>query len=339
MRAVRLQAPGQELRTEEVPIPEPTGTEIRIRVAGCGVCHTDLHIVDGTQTRVALPVTLGHEVAGWVDAVGPDAGGAHALDSPVLVHGGWGCGDCRDCRAGAEQRCVRSVAPGFQADGGYADAMLVPHPRHLVPLGSLDPVRAAPLADAGVTPYRAVRRAERWLTPGARVLLIGCGALGQFALQYLRLVPDAGPRLQIAVREQSPLRLGRAKELGADITLLDGDAAESIEALGGPADVVLDFVGTDATLASAAATVAPDGLVVLIGEAGGSLPFGFDTVPVESWLTTVAWGAHDDLRQVVRLAESGALRWDVDPVPLGEASAAHVRLRAGGVTGRLVLVP
>jgi len=200
-------------------------------------------------------------------------------------------------------------------------------------------VRAAPLADAGVTPYRAVRRAERWLTPGARVLLIGCGALGQFALQYLRLVPDAGPRLQIAVREQSPLRLGRAKELGADITLLDGDAAESIEALGGPADVVLDFVGTDATLASAAATVAPDGLVVLIGEAGGSLPFGFDTVPVEAWLTTVAWGAHDDLRQVVRLAESGALRWDVDPVPLGEASAAHVRLRAGGVTGRLVLVP
>ena len=165
MRAVRLQAPGQELRTEEVPIPEPTGTEIRIRVAGCGVCHTDLHIVDGTQTRVALPVTLGHEVAGWVDAVGPDADGAHAIDSPVLVHGGWGCGDCRDCRAGAEQRCVLSVAPGFQADGGYADAMLVPHPRHLVPLGSLDPVRAAPLADAGVTPYRAVRRAERWLDP------------------------------------------------------------------------------------------------------------------------------------------------------------------------------
>ena len=339
MRAVRLQAPGQELRTEEVPIPEPTGTEIRIRVAGCGVCHTDLHIVDGTQTRVALPVTLGHEVAGWVDAVGPDAGGAYALDSPVLVHGGWGCGDCRDCRTGAEQRCVRSVAPGFQADGGYADGMLVPHSRHLVPLGSLDPVRAAPLADAGVTPYRAVRRAERWLTPGARVLLIGCGALGQFALQYLRLVPDAGPGLQIAVREQSPLRLGRAKELGADITLLDGDAAESIEALGGPADVVLDFVGTDATLASAAATVASDGLVVLIGEAGGSLPFGFGTIPVESWLTTVAWGAHDDLRQVVRLAESGALRWDVDPVPLREASAAHVRLRAGGVTGRLVLVP
>ncbi|MDQ3148941.1 MAG: zinc-binding dehydrogenase [Chloroflexota bacterium] len=217
--------------------------------------------------------------------------------------------------------------------------MLVPHSRHLVPLGSLDPVRAAPLADAGVTPYRAVRRAERWLTPGARVLLIGCGALGQFALQYLRLVPDAGPRLQIAVREQSPLRLERAMELGADLTVLDGGEAESIEALGGPADVVLDFVGTDATLASAAATVAPDGLVVLIGEAGGSLPFGFDIVPVESWLTTVAWGAHDDLRQVVRLAESGALRWDVDPVPLGETSAAHARLRAGAVTGRLVLVP
>ncbi|MDQ3690178.1 MAG: alcohol dehydrogenase catalytic domain-containing protein [Chloroflexota bacterium] len=339
MRAVRLHAPGQQLRTEEVTTPKPTGTQVSIRVAGCGVCHTDLHIVDGTQTRVTFPVTLGHEVAGWVESVGPDAGGVPALDSPVLVHGGWGCGDCRDCRAGAEQRCARSVAPGFQADGGYADAMLVPHPRHLVPLTTLDPVRAAPLADAGVTPYRAVHRAERWLTPGARVLLIGCGALGQFALQYLRLVPDAGPGLRIAVREQSPLRMERAKELGADSTLLDGDGASSIEALGGPADVVLDFVGTDATLASAAGTVAPDGLVVVIGEAGGSLHFGFDTVPVEAWLTTVAWGAHDDLRQVVRLAESGALRWDIDPVPLGEANAAHARLRAGAVTGRLVLVP
>ena len=320
-------------------MPKPAGSEVRIRVAGCGVCHTDLHVVDGTQTRVELPVTLGHEVAGWVDAVGPAAEGAVAIGDAVVVHGGWGCGECADCRSGEEQRCEQSVAPGFQADGGYAEAMLVPHPRHLVPLGSLDPVRAAPLADAGVTPYRAVRRAERWLVPGARVLQIGSGGLGQFALQYLRLVPEAGRELIVGVSEVSASRLAPAADLGADIGLLGGEPATWIGALNGRADVVLDFVGTDATLALAASTVTPDGLVVLVGEAGGSLAFGFDRVPIESWLTTVAWGSHEDLLRVVQLAESGRLRWDVERLPLEEAASAHARLRAGAVDGRLVLVP
>ncbi len=339
MRAVRLHAAGEELRLEDVPMPRPAGSEVRIHIAGCGVCHTDLHVVDGTQSRVELPVTLGHEVAGWVDAVGPATEGAFAIGDAVVVHGGWGCGECRECRDGAEQRCEQSVAPGFQADGGYAEAMLVPHPRHLVPLGSLDPVRAAPLADAGVTPYRAVRRAERWLVPGARVLQIGGGGLGQFALQYLRLVPEAGRELIVGVSEVSAERLARAAELGADTGLLGGEPESWIEALGGPANVVLDFVGTDATLALAASTVAPDGVVMLIGEGGGSLAVGFDRLPIESWLTTVAWGSHEDLRSVVALAESGRLQWDVDAMPLADAAAAHVRLRSGDVRGRLVLVP
>lgn len=344
MLAVRLHGPGEQLRVEEVPTPEPEATEVRIRVAGTGVCHTDLHIVDGTQPRVALPVTLGHEVAGWIDAAAPGAE-PHlrrrhlALGDAVVVHGGWGCGECRECQSGAEQRCTDSRAPGFQVDGGYAEAMLVPHPRHLVPLRRIDPVRAAPLADAGVTPYRAVRRAEPWLAPGARVLLIGCGALGQFALQFLRLVPPGGEDLRVGVRELDPRRLDRASELGADVALLDGDALMAREALGGPADVVLDFVGADATLALAAAVVAPGGVVVLVGEAGGSLPFGFDGPPVESWLTTVAWGSASDLREVVRLAGRGRLRWNVEAVPLRDAAAAHARLRAGDVDGRLVLVP
>jgi len=158
VRAIRVVRAAEPLQAVELPLPEPTGTEVRIRVAGCGVCHTDLHIADGTQTRVRLPVTLGHEVTGWVDAIGPSATTAPPIGEPVIVSGGWGCGSCRECTAGSEQRCVASSAPGFQVDGGYADAMLVPHARHLVRLGGLDPVRAAPLADAGVTSYRAVRR-------------------------------------------------------------------------------------------------------------------------------------------------------------------------------------
>lgn len=344
MLAARLEEAGGALRLVELPTPQPAGTEVRIRVAGCGVCHTDLHILDGTQSRVELPLTLGHEVAGVIEAVGPAApplmkGSGMAIGDAVLVYGGWGCGACRDCLAGAEQRCDRSRAPGFQVDGGYAEAMIVDHPRHLVPLGGLHPMTAAPLADAGVTPYRAVRRAEPWLTAGARVLLIGCGALGQFALQYLRLLPAAGEELKIAVRELDPARLERAAQLGADAVLLDGDDAMALDALGDPPDVIFDLVGNDATLARAAALVAPGGLVMLIGEAGGRIGFGFDAVPIESWLTTVAWGSLDDLRTVVRLASGGRVSWQTDPVPLRDAASALDRLRRGDVDGRLVLVP
>jgi len=344
MRAVRLHSPGEALRLEEMPMPDPVGTEVRIRVGGAGVCHTDLHIVDGTQARVELPVTLGHEAAGWIDAAAPAAEPLLRRlhlepGDAVVVHGGWGCGDCRECRADAEQRCAASRAPGFQVDGGYAEAMIVAHPRHLVALNGLDPARAAPLADAAVTPYRAVRRAEPWLTAGARVLLIGCGAVGQFALQFLRLAPPAGDELLIGVRELDPRRLERASELGADVAMLDGDAGMVTEALGGPADVVLDLVGAEPTLALASGVVAPGGLVMLVGEAGGTLPFGFEGPPVESWLTTAAWGSATELREVVQLARRGRIRWNVETMPLADAAAAHGRLRGGDVDGRLVLVP
>ncbi|MEO8251798.1 MAG: alcohol dehydrogenase catalytic domain-containing protein [Chloroflexota bacterium] len=340
MLAVRSHVAGEPLRIEEVPLPQPTGTEVRIKVAGCGVCHTDLLIARTPRIRVERPITLGHEISGWIDTAGPDAGAELrrarlSEGEPVLVFGGWGCGACAQCAAGEEQRCDRSESPGFQRDGGYAEYMLVPHGRHLVPLGDLDPVNAAPLADAGVTPWRAVQRARPWLPPGARVLLIGLGGLGQFALQYLRRLPD----LTIAVRELSPDKLALADELGADLGLLEGDEALVDLGLGGPADVVFDFVGNDPTLDYAVRNVAPGGLVSLVGEGGGTFEFSFDRVPVEASLTTTAWGSLADLRDVVRLGRRGRMRWEVERMPLRKARSAHDRLLAGQVKGRLVLVP
>jgi propanol-preferring alcohol dehydrogenase len=340
MLAVRTHAAGEPLRVEDVPVPEPSGTEVRVRVAGCGVCHTDLHLARTDRLRITRPVTLGHEIGGTIDAWGDDAGPAlrrAKLDEGdrVVVFGGWGCGACRECASGEEQRCERGESPGFQRDGGYAEHVLVPHPRYLVGIGDLHADHAAPLADAGVTPFRAVARAAAWLTPGARVLLIGFGGLGQFAIQYLRRLPD----LVVAVREVNPDRLAAAARMGADLGLLEGDEALVNLGLGGPADVVFDFVGTDATLDYAARNVAPGGLVSLVGEAGGTLPFGFERLPVEASLTTTAWGSVADLKAVVRLARRGRLRWDVERMPLAEAQAAHDRLAAGKVEGRLVLVP
>ena len=340
MLAVRSYAAGEPLRIEEVPVPKPRDSEIRIKVAGCGVCHSDLLIARTDRMRAERPITLGHEVGGWIDAV--PAGAAAELKTarlhegdPVVVFGGWGCGACAQCSIGEEQRCERSISPGFQRDGGYAEYMLVPHARHLVPIGDLPPDHAAPLADAGVTPWRAVQRAAAWLQPGARVLLIGLGGLGQFALQYLRRMPD----LTIAVREQSPEKLATASELGADLGLLMGDEALVELGLGGPADVVFDFVGNDSSLDYAVRNVAPGGLVSLVGEGGGRYEFSFRQMPVEASLTTTAWGSISDLREVVRLARRGRMKWQVERMPLAEAAAAHDRLAEGRVAGRIVLVP
>ncbi len=320
MLAARLLRAGGPLVLEEVAIPVPSGTEVRVRVAGCGLCRTDLHILAGTQPRVTPPITLGHEIAGWVDAVGPGAD-APQPGTPVLVFGGWGCGECRECLAGEEQRCERGASPGFQRDGGYAAFVLVPSGRYLVPIPGIDPIHAAPLADAGVTPYRAVRRAAHRLRAGGRVLLIGYGGLGQFALQYLLRHPDVA----VEVRDLDAGKVARARRAGA------------VASLGGAADVAFDFVGTDRTLAECAAEVAPGGLISLVGEAGGSLRFGFDRMPVEASVTTTAWGSLADLRDVAALA--GELRWDVEKVPLSRAASAFERLAAGRVDGRLVLVP
>jgi propanol-preferring alcohol dehydrogenase len=340
MLAVRTHVAGEPLRIEDVPLPEPSGSEVRVKVAGCGVCHTDLHIARTERLRVTRPVTLGHEIGGWVDLAGPDA--AKPLrrarlrqGDAVLVFGGWGCGACRQCASGQAQRCELGKSPGFQRDGGYAEYVIVPEARYLIPLGDLAPDQAAPLADAGVTPYRAVSRAAPWLTPGARVLLIGLGGLGQFAIQYLRRLPD----LTIAVRELDPDKLTIAAELGADLGLLAGDESLVALGLGGPADVVFDFVGTDDTLDYAIRNVAPGGLVSLVGEAGGRFAFGFDAVPVEASITTTAWGSLEDLREVVRQARRGRLRWSVERMPLRKARSAHDRLLAGKVAGRIVLVP
>ncbi len=319
MNAAVLRRVGVPLRLEDRPLPQPRGEEVLVRVRGAGVCHSDLHMIDGRIPGLPLPRVLGHEIAGVAEGLGA-----------VLVYASWGDGTCRWCRLGEEQLCARAAEPGWVRDGGYAEAVVVPSKRYLLPLGDLDPVRAAPLADAGVTAYRAVRRVLPWLAGGGTAVVLGAGGLGQFAIQFLGHASDA----RVVAVDPDQAKRDQARRLGADQTAAAGADLEP-----GAAVAVLDLVGSDATLAEAARLVRPTGVVMVVGEAGGRLPFGFGAVPNEAHLTTSLWGSYRDLVAVVELARAGTLRWEVEALPLHRVNEALERLRHGRVRGRLVLTP
>jgi propanol-preferring alcohol dehydrogenase len=301
---------------EQRPDPDPREEEVVVEVRSAGVCHTDLHLLDG-QTDLEPPLILGHEIAGVAAGLGP-----------VLVYAAWGCGGCRFCAQGEEQLCSELVLPGFERDGGYAERVLVPSERYLLPLEGLDPVGAAPLADAGLTSYRAARRVAADLGGGATALVVGAGGLGQFALQYLKLLTDA----RVVAVDPSHEKRELALELGAD----EAAAPDEVDV---PARAVLDFVGSDSTLALAARLVEPGGIVVQIGAARGQLAFGLGDVPWEARFTTSIMGSLADQDAVLGYARRGEVRWHVEPLPLEAANDALDRLRRGNVRGRLVLVP
>ncbi len=337
VRAARLHQVGSPLRIEEVPRPRVQGSEVLIRVAGAGVCQFDVHIRSGRvplPKDFALPLTMGHENAGIVEETGPLVREVAKGDA-VGVWGGRGCGTCRVCRQADEQVCGME----HWILGGYAEVMRVPHERFLVKLDSLDPVEAAPLTDAGLTSYHAIKKTLSHLHPGAFAVVIGIGGLGHIAVQLLNsLAPWAGT---IAV-DVSDDNLALASELGAAF-VVDGreNPAQEIMRITGEegAQAVIDLVGTDSTLATAASVVARKGIVVVVGVGGGSLPFSFFGMRPESMVTTSYWGSYNELVELLDLAVQGTIRPIVHRVPLEEVNEVLDRLEQGKLTGRAVLVP
>ncbi|MDA8267085.1 MAG: NAD(P)-dependent alcohol dehydrogenase [Actinomycetota bacterium] len=348
MRALRLMEWKSDPVLVEVDEPEPGPGQVVVRIGGAGACHSDLHLMHDLEPGMLPwepPFTLGHENAGWVHALGAGVTGLE-VGQPVAVYGPWGCGACIRCRLGMENYCldpasapVPSGGGGLGLDGGMAELMLVPDERHLVPLpDGLEPLTAAPLTDAGLTPYHAVRRSLSKLTPGTTAVVIGVGGLGHLGVQILSATCAA----RVIAVDKKAEALALAEEGGAALAIPQGDAAaaEIMDATGGRgADVVLDFVGTDDTLALGAAVSQPLTDLTIVGAAGGTLGVSMYSVPYEVSVQSMYWGSWGELVEVLDLAARGLLRPTITTVPLDQAADAYQRMASGTSLGRQVVVP
>lgn len=346
MKALQIVSPGV-LELREVPTPQIGPSEILIKVAAAGICHSDLHVLHSPRER-ERPMTLGHEIAGTIAAVGSAVTGGVGVGQSGVVYLCWSCGTCRQCAAGRENACVAPgrlgmpPCPGLGPDGGMAEYVRVPATA-FVPSGDLDPVQAAPIADAALTSMHAINSARDHLRAGATAVVIGVGGLGHIGIQILRAI---SPVRVIAVDVAEEKR-ALALRLGAEIALPSDEhaAARVLELTGGlGADAVFDFVGVDATARLAVESVAPGGAYRMIGLGGGKPGVAADGMLADGW----PWGAsvaktyagtRRDLIDSLALAADGKIHVEVEAFPLAQAPEVFGRLERGEVSGRAVLIP
>lgn len=341
MKAARLHAYGSPLRLDEVPRPRPGPGQVLVKIAGAGFCHSDIHIIDGELPVIpVLPQTLGHENAGYVAELGAGVTEVKEGD-PVLVFGGWGCGRCFACLVGNEQLCATAAWCGVGQPGGYAEFLLVPNAGYLVPLRKLSPEVAAPVADAALTPYRAVKKALPFLEPDHLVLSIGVGGLGAFGLELLAKLSGCG---LIAV-DVNPQKLDFARGLGAHHVFdgRDPKLIEKIRDLTGGVGVcaAFDFVGSDATLDACIRSTRALGKVTQVGLAGGTAQLHvLQNSPFELTFDATLWGNVKELHEVLSLIENGRVQMlPVEHAPLEQINDVYDRLKRGEVKGRIVVTP
>src|ERR1700758_393229 len=343
MLAYRLNQPQEPPQLQDVPKPSPGAGQLLIKVGGCGLCHTDIGLMARTKAEwlnTQPPFTLGHEIAGWVGEIGQGVVG-FKVGEPVAVVPVWGsCGHCPPCRRGEENFCYyisRLIGAGVGFDGGLAEYVLV-DARFAVPMGDFDPVLAAPLTDAGLTTYTAIKPALPSLVPGSTAVVIGVGGLGLLGVQFLRTLSSASV---IAV-DNDAKHLELAKQHGADDALpSDASAAKKILSLtsGAGATFILDCVGAESTLKTGVAALARLGRLTLVGAALKTGPFGLHEVPWGAQLATSMNGGTINLREVIELARLGRIETIEDRYPLSRVADGYNDLKNGKLRGRAVCIP
>jgi len=341
---------GAPLRLMERPTPKPTGTEVLLKVVAAGVCHSDLHIWEGfydigggkrlklADRGVKLPLTMGHENVGDVVAVGPDATGVKIGDRR-LVHPWLGCGECAVCRRGDEQLCRTPFSIGVFRSGGYADHLLVPHPRYLFDIGNIAPERAAPLACSGITTYGALKKVGPLLQEEP-VVIIGAGGLGLMCLALHRAMGGKGA----IVVDIDPVKREAALKAGAQAAI-DPSAAhaakQTVEATKGGAWAVIDLVGATRTVQLALDSLVKGGTLIIVGLFGGDITVPTPSFPLRAITIQGSYvGSLTEMAELLDLVRrKGVPDLPVATRPLAGVNEALNELKAGKVIGRLVLTP
>jgi D-arabinose 1-dehydrogenase-like Zn-dependent alcohol dehydrogenase len=334
----------------ERPTPKPAGTEVLLKVVAAGVCHSDLHIWEGyydlgggkrlklSDRGVKLPLTMGHENVGEVVAVGPEAAGVK-MGARSLVHPWIGCGDCAVCRRGDEQLCRTPFSIGVFRSGGYADHLLVPHPRYLFDTGGIAPERAAPLACSGITTYGALKKVGPLLSEEP-VVIIGAGGLGLMCLSLHRAMAGKGA----IVVDIDPVKREAALKAGAQAAI-DGNAPDAakqiIEATKGGAWAVIDLVGSSRTVQLALDSIVKGGKLIMVGLFGGDITLPTPSFPLRAMTIQGSYvGSLTEMAELLDLVRrKGVPDLPVGTRPLAAVNEALNELQAGKVIGRLVLTP
>ncbi|KAK8129750.1 chlorophyll synthesis pathway protein BchC [Apiospora kogelbergensis] len=356
MKAFKLVQWGQPGQYVEIPEPRPGPNDVLIRMRGAGLCRSDLDMMDSPPgsapyaSSVDPNYVLGHENAGYVAELGANVTDL-GVGEAVVVHHLPHCGNCAACTGGHENYCQAfkrgaiATGRGCGGDGGLAEFLVVPRTEVISVGFDVDPADYAPLTDAAVTAYHAVRTAVQRLKPGTSAALIGIGGLGMYGVQFVKLLSSA----QIYAVDTSEDRLKVAREVGADSTILfqekdEGKAAkdqlmELTQSRG--VDVIVDFVGSAATLQLAARISRRQGRIVLVGMhpgAGSTLEVGWGRIATSCEFAISLGSTRQDLREVCELAKQGKLRIDVQKFGFDQIPQAYEELRAGTLTGRAVVV-
>lgn len=348
MHAYRLHAAGHSLRCDAIEVPSVENKEVLVKVAGCGVCHTDWHLQDGGFDLgggqklpfhgVQYPVTPGHEVSGTIVAAGPEAEDA-PVGRKVLVFPWVGCGQCANCTVGLEHLCFRPQYIGIYRDGGYADYVRVPHSRYLVDIGDLDITMAAPLACSGLTTFSAIKKFGS-VPNECPLVIIGAGGLGLMAVNILKMISAKPP----VVVEIDPAKREAALAAGAAAVIdpRDADFAKQIrKAVGQPVRGVLDLVGSGTTVRQGIDILAVGAKLVVVGLLGGTLELPTPLLALKSIAIEGSFvGSLEELHELVALVRThGAPEMPITARPLDEAKSILESLEHGSVVGRVVLVP
>ena len=327
MRAMLLDAPGRPLRAADLPRPEPGPEQVLLRVRACGVCRTDLHVIDGDLRDATFPLVLGHEIVGTVVAAGPRASRHRSGDRVGVPWLGWTCGECRYCREGRENLCARARFTGYHLPGGYAE-YTVADERYCFPLpAGYDDAAAAPLLCAGLIGYRSLVAAG----DAARLGLYGFGAAAHIVAQLAR---HQGRRVFAFTKPGDAAGQAFATSLGAEWA--GGSDAPPPEEF----DAAIIFAPVGALVPVALRALARGGTVVCAGIHMSEIPaLPYALLWGERTLRSVANLTRRDGEEFLRLAPAAGVRTTVERFPLGAANDALARLRAGTVRGAAVLVP